>query len=150
MLRLKKMKGRSWKLQLKMEIHHKIAGIIIKDKKLLMCRKYDEPHFIMPGGRVKEGETKEETLRRELKEELGIKLKSMKPFKTWEAKHFKDKNKIVKMETYFVEIEGKPKATNEINELAWVDSNYKKKGIKVASINEDYLIPELKKMNLIN
>lgn len=153
------------------EIHHKIAGIIIRNKKLLMCRKYDEPHFIMPGGRVLENETPEQTLRRELKEELGVELKSMKFFKTWEAEHFQDKNKIVKMETYFVEtsklknfdsvqksertgkisdIDGEPKATSEINEIAWIDSNYKSEGIKVASINEDYLIPELKKLNLIN
>ena len=149
------------------EIHHKIAGIIIRNKKLLMCRKYDEPHFIMPGGRILENETPEQTLARELKEELNVELKSMKFFKTWEAPHFKDKNKIVKMETYFVEtskfenfdsaqkssisdIEGEPKATSEINEIAWIDSGYKEKRIKVASINEDYLIPELKKLNLIN
>lgn len=135
---------------MKKEIHHKIAGIIIKDKKLLMARKYDEPHFIMPGGRVKEEESKKQTLARELKEELSVKLILMKKFKTYEAKHFKDKNKIVKMETYFAEIEGEPKATNEINELAWIDSNYKDKGIKLASINQDFLIPELKKLNLIN
>ena len=133
----------------KMEIHHKIAGIIIKDKKLLMVRKYNEPHFIMPGGKIKENETKEQALKRELKEELSIELKSMKKIKTWEAKHFKDKNKIVKMETYFVEILGEPKATNEINELKWIDSSYKDKNIKLASINQDYLIPELKKLGLI-
>ena len=133
-----------------MEIHHKIAGIIIKDKQLLMCKKYDEPHFIMPGGKLIEGETKEQTLKRELKEEIGVELKSMKFFKTWEAPHFRDKNKIVKMETYFVEVEGEPKAIGEINEIEWIDSNYKGKNLKIASIDEDYLVPELKKMNLIN
>src|SRR3989344_6357206 len=104
-----------------MEIHHKIAGIIIENKKLLMVRKYNEPHFIMPGGRIIEGETEENTLERELKEELNVKLLSMKFFRSWEAPHFRDKNKIVKMDTYFVEIEGNPKATEEINELKWVD-----------------------------
>ena len=133
-----------------MEIHHKIAGIIIKDKKLLMCRKYDEPHFIMPGGKIIEGEIKEQTLGRELKEELSVELKSMKFFKTWEAPHFRDKNKIVKMETYFVEVDGEPKATGEINEIEWIDTDYKNKGLKIASIDEDYLVPELEKRNLIN
>lgn len=132
------------------EIHHKIAGIIIRNRKLLMCRKYNEPHFIMSGGRILEGEKPEATLKRELKEELNVYLKSAKYFKTWEAKHFKDKNKIVKMDCYFVEIEGKPEATSEIDEIAWIDSNYKTKKIKVASINEDYLIPELNKLNLID
>jgi len=133
-----------------MEIHHKLAGIIIKDKKLLMCRKYNEPHFIMPGGRTLKGETPEQTLKRELKEELDVELKSIKPFKTWEALHFRDKDKIVKMETFFVEIKGEPKATEEIDKIVFVDSNYKKKGLKIASIDEDYLVPKLKKMNLIN
>ena len=133
-----------------MEVHHKIAGIIIKNRKLLMCRKYDEPHFIMPGGKVEEGESKEETLKRELKEELDVELKSMKPFKTWEAQHFKDKEKIVRMETYFVEIEGEPKQTAEINEIVWIDSKYKDEGLKIASIDEEYLVPELKKMDLID
>lgn len=133
-----------------MEIHHKVAGIIIKDRKLLMCRKYDEPHFIMPGGKVIEGESVEETLKRELKEELSVELKSMKFFKTWEAPHFRDKDKVVKMETHFVEIEVEPQATAEINEVAWINSNYKEKGLKIASIDEDYLVPELKKLNLID
>jgi len=133
-----------------MEIHHKIAGIIIKNKKLLMVRKYNEPHFIMPGGRIKEGETKEQALSRELKEELDVELVSMKPFKTFEAQHFRDKNKIVRMETYFAEISGEPKATSEINEIKWIDSHYAEHGIKVASINQDFLIPELKKLELID
>jgi len=133
-----------------MEIHNKVAGIMIKNRKLLMCRKYDEPHFIMPGGRIVEGESKEQALRRELKEELDVELKSMKKFKTWKAPHFRDKDKIVKMETYFVEVEGEPEAIGEINEIAWIDTNYKEQGLKIASIDEDYLVPELNKMGLIN
>lgn len=132
------------------EIHHKIAGILLKDKKFLMVRKYDEPHFIMPGGRVEEEETEEETLKRELKEELNVELKSMKFFKTYETKHFRDKNKTVIMETYFVEVEGTPEKTSEINEVIWIDSSYKEKGIKIASIDEDFLVPDLKQKDLID
>jgi len=132
-----------------MRIHHKIAGIILKNKQLLMCRKYDEPHFIMPGGEIKKGETSEQTLRRELKEELNVKLLSMKYFSIYAARHFKKKNVLILMEVDFAKIRGKPKATSEINEISWIDSSYKKKGIKLASINRDYLIPELKKRKLI-
>ncbi|MBU3913617.1 MAG: NUDIX domain-containing protein [Nanoarchaeota archaeon] len=132
------------------ELHYKLAGIIIRDRKLLMCRKYDELHFIMPGGKRLKGETARRTLERELMEELGVKLTSARKFKTWEAPHFRDKNTIVRMETYFVEIDGEPEAKSEINELQWVDSHYKENGLRVASIDEDYLIPELKKRQLID
>jgi 8-oxo-dGTP pyrophosphatase MutT (NUDIX family) len=133
-----------------MEIHHKIAGIIIKDRKLLMVRKYNESHFIMPGGKQKEGETTQQTLARELKEELSIELISHKFFKTFEAVHFKDKNLLVKMDTYLIKIKGNPKPTSEINEIKWIDSSYKSKNIELASINQDFLIPELVKLSLIN
>ncbi len=134
---------------MKYKIHHKIAGIILKNKKLLMTRKYNEPHFIMPGGEIRKKETPEKTLSRELKEELNVKLISMKYFNIYVAKHFKKKNVLVIMETYIVKTRGKPKASHEINEFSWIDSSYKKKGIKLASINCDYLIPELKKRHLI-
>lgn len=137
-------------LSISMEIHHKIAGVIIKNKKLLMVRKYGEPHFIMPGGKIINRETKEQTLKRELKEELNVNLKSMRFFAIKEAVHFQDKNKIVKMEMYFAEIEGEPKATSEINEIRWIDSNYKGHGIKLALINKEFTIPELKRKGLID
>jgi 8-oxo-dGTP diphosphatase len=133
-----------------METHHKIAGIIIRERKLLMCRKYNELHFIMPGGRMQEGETPKQTLERELEEELGVKLVSMEHFRDYEAPHIQDKNKIVRMDTYLAEIRGEPRASMEINEIIWLDSNYKARGINVASINQDYLIPELKRLCLID
>jgi len=49
------------------------------------------------------------------------------------------------MEVYIVRIKGKPKATREINEIKWIDSSYKKQRIKLASINEKYIVPRLKK-----
>jgi 8-oxo-dGTP pyrophosphatase MutT (NUDIX family) len=133
-----------------MEIHHKIAGLIIKDRKILVTRKYNEPHFIIPGGRQEQGESAKETLARELKEELDIELLDMRYWSTNQAVHFKDKNKLIHMESYLASTKGEPKATSEINEFIWIDSSYKKQGIKIASIDEDYILPELKKFRLIN
>ncbi len=133
-----------------MKLHYKIGAAIIRNKKLLMCRKKDEPHFILPGGRPQSSETPEQALARELKEELGVKLISSKYFKTFEAVHFKDKDTLVKMDVYFAEIEGQPEARGEIAEFNLVDSNYAKQGIKLASINQDNTIPELKRLKLIS
>ncbi|MBI2041277.1 MAG: NUDIX domain-containing protein [DPANN group archaeon] len=132
-----------------MKIHHKIGAAIIKNKKLLMCRKKGEPHFILPGGRPAAGETAEQALARELEEELGVKLVSSKFHKTYEAAHFKDKDTLVRMDVYFADFEGEPKAQSEIAEFKWVDSKYKENRIKVASIHVDFFIPELKRLKLI-
>jgi hypothetical protein len=89
-------------------------------------------------------------LSRELKEELSVNLIDMIYWSTHEAVHFKDKNKLILMESYLAAIEGNPIATSEINEFIWIDSSYKEKGIKIASIDEDYVLPELKKFGLID
>ena len=132
-----------------MKIYRKIGAAIIKNKKLLMVRESSEPHFILPGGRPEADETAERALARELKEELGVKIVSAKYFKTYETQHFKDKNVLVRMDVYFATIDGKPNAQGEIAEFKWMDGKYKEAGIRVASINEDFLIPELKKKRLI-
>jgi 8-oxo-dGTP diphosphatase len=51
---------------------HKAAGIIIKDRKLLVERSKNKQFFIAPGGSIEEGETAPEALVRELKEEFDI------------------------------------------------------------------------------
>lgn len=60
-----------------------VCGIIFKDEKFLIeKRKKDEkidPGVVcLPGGHVEENETKEQALKREMKEELGIKVKKLK------------------------------------------------------------------------
>ena len=55
-----------------------VCGIIYKDDKILLCRKkVDKPlggYWEFPGGKVEFGESNEETLSRELMEELGMKV----------------------------------------------------------------------------
>lgn len=133
-----------------MEIHHKVAGVIIQNRKLLMVRRYDEEHFIIPGGRMEKGETPRQTLERELREELNVGLETTRFLGVYEAPHFRDKNKLVRMETYLAEISGTPAPSNEIKEIIWIDSSYKMHAIKIASIDEDDVVPELKKRGLID
>jgi 8-oxo-dGTP diphosphatase len=53
-----------------------VAAVIEREQKILVCqRKADGPHALkweFPGGKVEPGETAEDALRRELREELGI------------------------------------------------------------------------------
>lgn len=52
------------------------TAVIIRDNKILVLERNEEPfkgQWDLPGGYMQEGETPEETLRRELTEELGVK-----------------------------------------------------------------------------
>jgi len=55
---------------------HVSAGIIVREGRVLACqRRADQPHagkWEFPGGKREAGESSEECLRRELREELGI------------------------------------------------------------------------------
>ena len=50
-----------------------VRAVVLKEDSVLVMRNLDSTH-IVPGGRVEEGETFEETLRRELLEEAGVEI----------------------------------------------------------------------------
>lgn len=55
----------------------RVSAIILKDGKVLVLRrvKPDREYFVIPGGGVEEGESIEEALAREIKEELTLEVK---------------------------------------------------------------------------
>lgn len=58
-----------------------VSAIIIKDNKVLLCKRASEPFkrkWDLPGGYLEERESPEDALRREMREELGVEIKSMK------------------------------------------------------------------------
>lgn len=52
------------------------AGIIIKNNQILLMhrRKNDQEYWVIPGGHVEGGETPEQTVQREIKEELSLEV----------------------------------------------------------------------------
>ena len=54
-----------------------VRGIILKGNKLLMVHAQETNEYKFPGGGMIEGELREETLRREVMEEVGRKVKSV-------------------------------------------------------------------------
>ncbi|MBE7150933.1 NUDIX domain-containing protein [Bacillus mycoides] len=74
---------------MKSKFHHIVRAIMIQDEKLLVAE-YIGYHYFLPGGHVEIGESAENALIRELREELGVTC-SIKQFlgvieNQWQAK----------------------------------------------------------------
>jgi ADP-ribose pyrophosphatase YjhB (NUDIX family) len=99
---------------------HKAGALIFSNKRMMIVRPKDRPYFLSPGGKYEASETAEECLGRELMEELSVKMKSFKPYKTYEIGKAATSNRPLKLELYLVEIDGEPKPSSEIEVIAWI------------------------------
>jgi ADP-ribose pyrophosphatase YjhB (NUDIX family) len=99
----------------------RVAAIIIHDKKLLLVKgpkKYKE--FWTPGGKLEEGESDIDCLKRELKEELNAKVILSKFFREYASKSPYHKNTITINKTYLIKISGKIKIGSEVQAFIWM------------------------------
>ncbi len=131
---------------------YKAAGIIIKDRKLLISIEHSKEFYVAPGGSLEEGESPKEALVRELMEELGIKVveNSLEDFGHFHAQAAGETENTVHMNVFIVKKwEGEPTPQAEVREILWVTSNLPK-DIKVGSIFEHEVIPRLKEQDLID
>lgn len=133
-----------------MKIINKIGAVILKNKKMLVVKKGGGDIFISPGGMVEGRETPEQTLRRELKEELNVELIDKTPFGIFTDKATYEEETHLILYTYLVKTKGEFKPQSEIESFVWIGKKYKKEGIKVSSILENFIIPKLIEMNLMS
>ncbi|PKH52267.1 DNA mismatch repair protein MutT [Tenacibaculum sp. Bg11-29] len=104
----------------------KIAFIEIKDGQILSTRSKGKSKYYIPGGKRELGETDEETLIREILEELDVHIKqdTIKYVGTFKAQSDGEKEGVlVKMTCYKAEYDGALKPKSEIEEIKWL--NYK-------------------------
>lgn len=59
--------------------NYRVCGIILHENKILAMHDGRSPYYYLPGGRVKINETAEEAILRELKEEIDIEAKIIRP-----------------------------------------------------------------------
>ena len=102
----------------------KIALLYLKDGKILSTLSKGKDTYYIPGGKREQGETDEQTLIRECKEELTIDIKkeTIKYYGTFEAQaHGKAEGVVVKMTCYMAEFDGEIQANSEIQEIRWLN-----------------------------
>ncbi len=138
------------KFQKKFDIH-KIGGILIKDRKLLICRAKGKDVFIAPGGKVEGSETAFEALKRELTEEVNVTIEDgdIEIFGTYYAPAVYEPEKVLRMDVFIVKVwQGEPTVGHEIEKIKWVSTSDAKE-LKLGSIFEHEVLPRLKEKNLI-
>ena len=109
-----------------MKVIDKIAFLFLKDGKILSTRSKGKDKYYIPGGKRELGETDMQTLVREIKEELSVKIleDTVKYYGTFEAQaHGKAEGIIVKMTCYMAEFEGVLQADSEIAEIVWLTTS---------------------------
>ena len=101
--------------------YHKAGLLHSKDGRVLLCRKkHTTSLLILPGGTFEAGETAEECLRRECREELGeVEVSNLSYLGEYESPAAGQDGKTVKIELYSGELEGLPVAHAEIQDLIW-------------------------------
>ena len=122
-------------------MRHTVRGIILKNKQVLLVTGHSADFYWTPGGGVEPNETIIETLHRELKEELGVSIKSSKPYFSYE---YADQ----KVDNFIIEIDGDIKVGEEITDFVWYDST--SNSIKPSNGFVAMLQPRLIKDGLLN
>ena len=101
--------------------YHKAGLLHVKDGRVLLCRKkHTTSLLILPGGVLEPGETAEECLRRECREELGeVDVSNLQYLGNYESPAAGQDGRIVMIELYKGQLHGAPVAHSEIQELVW-------------------------------
>ena len=131
---------------------HKAAGIIIRDRKILVTRTEGKEIFINPGGRLEEGETVMQALIREHDEELGITVaeEDVEFLGTYYSQAAYQPDQVVRLDAHIIhKWSGEIKAAAEVEETREINSS-DIGSLPLASILEHDIIPALLEKGLID
>ncbi|HEV2403056.1 MAG TPA: NUDIX domain-containing protein [Candidatus Saccharimonadales bacterium] len=131
---------------------YKASGLIIKGRKVLVERSAGKEYFIHPGGKIEPGETVQQALIRELKEEFRIDVQGqdLEFFDSNTAPAANSPEVDVHMDVFIVKKwRGEITPDSEVEEIRWLGSDVPD-DIKLGSIMEHETLPKLKSEGLID
>jgi len=103
------------------KIIDKVGWILIRDRKLLGVRSYGKTLFYIPGGKREAGESDEETLSREVAEELSVQIRGDRTYiGEFSAPADGKVGVTVMVQCYQAEYTGDLQPSAEIEELGWL------------------------------
>lgn len=123
----------------------KLAWLHLKDKRILVARSKNKTIYYIPGGKRDPGESDQEALIREIKEELSVDIlpHTIQYANTFTAPaHDKTHDTAVKMTCFFADYQGILKADAEIEEIAWFAFSEKDKCSPATQLIMDWLNSE--------
>lgn len=133
-----------------MKIIYKIAAVVIQDNKFLLVRKNESKFWTSLGGHPEEGETEEQALMREIKEEMGCDAKIERKLGDFEAKAGED-DAIVRLSTYLVILEGPIIFEDpELAEYRFFDKDFQNSNIVIPNSIRDGVLPYCINNKLLN
>ncbi|HBY58538.1 MAG TPA: NUDIX hydrolase [Solibacterales bacterium] len=102
---------------------HKIGLLLVRDGRILLCRKRQGARLILPGGKPEAGEAPLACLERELREELGeVALSGATFLGSYVAPAAGEAAGVeVRVDLYTGELHGTPRPMSEIDELVWFE-----------------------------
>lgn len=117
-----------------------VGAIIVQDDRILLVRRANPPlqgEWSIPGGLVEAGETIEEAVIREVREETGLEIQPMKLVEVFE-RILRDKDARVQYHFVLIDylcrvVSGKAQARSDVSESAWVTADE----LKSYSVAED-------------
>lgn len=122
--------------------YHKTGLLIVREGRILLCRKRGLANLILPGGRFEPGESDEQCLARELEEELGdVRARDLLFLGAYTDRAAGDPGSLVRVELYGGEIDGVPVASSEIAELVWFGEDDDRSALSPSLVNT--IIPDL-------
>eukprot|EP00547_Thalassionema_nitzschioides_P000629 CAMPEP_0194212626 /NCGR_PEP_ID=MMETSP0156-20130528/12670_1 /TAXON_ID=33649 /ORGANISM="Thalassionema nitzschioides, Strain L26-B" /LENGTH=134 /DNA_ID=CAMNT_0038940497 /DNA_START=87 /DNA_END=491 /DNA_ORIENTATION=- len=129
----------------------KLALVLVRNRQQLVVRSKGKTAFFTPGGKREKGESDEQALCRECKEELTIDLvkESIAPYGVFEAQAFgKPTGTMVRMTCYTADdFLGELQPNEEVEELRWVKSDFSREKLTVTG---EMILDDLKRKDLID